>query len=339
LASGSSALAKGAAEIDEGARTLGKGITTLNDSVTANAFSPAPLKKGTKDLSDGSNKLVPGITSLAEGLDRLDKGIGSLSDGARVLAQGNRDLESGTLTLSAGLNLLYEKIPDTISLPIESPQAMALGVQIIEEKTDPQPNNGHGFASYFICINLWIGALLTTFILPFRTLPGSARRSSQTAKVSAKLVTPILIACLQGVSMVWGMSLFGVHFANPAAAFGAAVLMSCAFVFVIYALIAIAADAGRLLCLILTIVQAACAGGSFPLELAGPFYQVSHEIVPMRFGLDGIRFAISGALGSQFGANMLKLGLTIVICAVLMSIGRFKWIYSEGETIESIISI
>lgn len=360
LAAGAGRLRDGAGQLSaacaaarDGAKALAAGAATLNESVAANKLAPKELKSGTKQLAEGSGKLAAGSESLAEGAkslgagaselaanaDRLPEGLASLESGAGQLAEGGGALADGSRALSRGLDALYEKIPDEFSIPLGDPESMARSVAIEEEKTDAVPNNGNNFAPYFMSINLWIGALFTTFILPYRSLRRRRAGAGQAAKAIGKLLPPLAMVCCQAIIMVAAMAAFGVRFVHPLAAYGTAVLSSCAFLCLVFSLLLLLADAGRLLAVILTILQAASAGGSFPVEFAAPFYRVCNEFVPLRFTLDGLRYGVSGAYGPDFALNLAKLGIVILFAAILMAIGRRKWIIVEEGPLASLVSL
>jgi len=353
LNEGAGRLAAGSASARDGAAALAAGTATLAASVAANKLAPKELKTGSKQLAEGGSQVSEGVSSVADGAGalsagaaelssnaaKLPEGLTSLENGAGQLVQGNDALAAGSHSLADGLDTLYGKIPAEFSIPLGDPASMSRSVVVAEEKTDAIPNNGNNFAPYFMTINLWIGVLFTTFILPFRNLRRKRAATSQAAKSIGKLIPPIALVGCQALIMVTGMGAFGVRFLHPAAAFGTALLSSIVFLCLVFSLILIFADAGRLLAVILTILQAASAGGTFPVEFAAPFYRVCNAFVPMRFCLDGLRYAVSGAYPADFAANILKLGLVACFSAILMAIGRRKWLIVEEGPLASLVSL
>jgi putative membrane protein len=268
----------------------------------------------------------------------LPQALGEIDGGATTLEKGSRALPSGAHTLEAGISTLHGKMPESISIPLGDPKGIAQGVMLVEEKTEALSSNGSAFAPYFIGIDLWIGALLTTFLFPYRFISHSVSATSQTARIAAKLVPGLRIVSCQALVMIPGIQLLGVRFLHILPAVAICLLSSWSFLALIVAFMLLVADAGKLLALVLLIIQAASAGSTFPVEFSAPFYRVCHAILPISSTLDGLRFAISGSYDGMFSILVLKLCLTILFAVILMALGRRKWITVEDWNFASPVS-
>jgi putative membrane protein len=329
-ASGTQELAAASVNLKDGVETLIQGNIKIKNALSVLVAS-IPTEDKTGVLTTGSGQLVDGATTLSRGLDTLASGSTTLKSGASSLA-------TGAHTLASGVEALHDKIPESISVPLTDPRGMAEGVNLIEIKQSVLPNTGTGFAPYFISINLWIGTLLTTFFLPYRSICRSMSHTSQITRVAAKMTIPLLIVSFQALCLAIGMGLFGIRYLYPLSAFIIALVSSWCFLCLIVSFIFLAGDAGRLLALILLIFQAATAGGTFPIELSGHFYQVLNAILPISSTLQGLRYGISGAYGEQFYLCLLKLGMTIAFAAVIMFLGRRKWQVVDDDKFAAIAS-
>jgi putative membrane protein len=316
-ASGTQELSTSSISLKDGVETLVQGNIKIKQALDF-IVSSIPSKDKIGALSKGSSQLVDGTATLSNGLDTLSSGSSTLKSGANNLAAGAK-------TLSSGISTLNDKIPASISIPLADPHGMAEAVSLLEVKENALPNTGTGFAPYFMSINLWIGTLLTTFFLPYRSICRSTSHTTQAARMIAKMIIPLIIVSCQAITLVLGMGIFGIHYVQILPAFVIALISSWCFLSLIVSFIFLAGDAGRLLALILLIFQAATAGGTFPIELSGNIYQVLHTILPLSATITGLRFSISGAYSELFYSCLLKLGLTITFAAFIMFIGRRKW--------------
>ena len=71
-------------------------------------------------------------------------------------------------------------------------------------------------------------------------------------------------------------------------------------------------DGGRLLGIVLLVVQLAGSAGTYPIQLSPPIFQAIHPYLPMTWAIHLLRYAISGALAARVGRNVLWLGLVAV---------------------------
>ena len=189
-----------------------------------------------------------------------------------------------------------------------------------------------------MALSLWVGATLTTFIFPYQQLPQAGRGTSQLARMLRKAAVPAALVTVQALLVVWGVHLLGVNYLHPAEVIFTAVASSLTFLAIVLALIFLLGAAGRLLALILLVLQLAASGGSYPVELSPQFFQVIHKYVPVTQSVNAFRHAISGAFKAGypgFTAGLLALALLGVGLGWL---GRRRWEFVEGEVLQPLVS-
>ncbi|AIZ46261.1 hypothetical protein QR90_16235 [Deinococcus radiopugnans] len=337
LAQKSNEAAKGAAELSAGATSLQGGVNTLVDG---NLKIKDALGQITAQLpAQGDlNSLENGASTLAQKSGELRNGLNTLSRGATKLQTGATDLDAGAVKLRDGLDTLYSKIPaDTEGLGGD-PAGLSASVLPVTEKFAPVKNNGAGFAPYFMALSLWVGVTLTTFIFPYSQLPRSGRSTSQFARMLRKAAVPAALVCVQALLVVWGVHALGVEFLHPAQVIATALASSLTFLTLVLALIFLFGAAGRLIALVLLVLQLAASGGSYPVELSPPFFGAIHNFVPVTQSVNAFRHALSGAFQGSYVTFMLVLLGIAVLSVGAGLLGRRRWEVVADEDFKPLIT-
>ena len=344
LQSGSATLAEKTGEAAQGARTLSEGAGSLqggvNQLVEGNLKIKSALGQITEKLPAQSDldQLSGGATTLAEKSGELAKGLGDLRDGSRKLASGTADVDNGAVKLRDGLRELYTRLPKKTEELGGDPEGLSASVQPVTSKFAPVKNNGAAFAPYFMALSLWVGVTLSTFIFPYQQLARSAHGTSQLARVVRKGLQPALLVIVQALLVVWGVHLLGVEYLNPLQVTATAVTSSLVFLTVVMGLIFLFGAAGRLLALILLVLQLAASGGSYPVELSPAFFQHIHRWIPVTQSVNAFRHAISGAYQGQYLTFMLVL-LSIGVGGILLTLlGRRRWDFVRDRDFKPLIN-
>lgn len=186
----------------------------------------------------------------------------------------------------------------------------------------PVKNNGAGFAPYFMALSLWVGVTLTTFIFPYQQLPKSGRSTSQAARMLRKAAAPAVVVVLQALFVVLGVHLLGIAYLHPAQVVLTAVVTSLTFLILVLSLVFLFGPAGRLLALVLLVIQLGASGGSYPIELSPPFYRVVHAWVPVTQSVYAFKHAVSGAFEGRYPSFIIALLGLAFVSAVLGLLGR-----------------
>ncbi len=329
--------AAGAADLSAGAASLNSGVNTL---VAGNLRVKDALGQITAQLPapDDLNSLKSGASTLAQKSGELGSGLKALSNGAASLQSGANELDGGAARLRGGLDTLYRKIPASTEQLGGDPAGLSASVLPVTETFAPVRNNGAGFAPYFMALSLWVGATLTTFIFPYSQLPRSGRGTSQFARMLRKAAVPAGLVTVQALLVVWGVHALGVDFLHPAQVVATALASSLTFLALVLALIFCFGAAGRLIALVLLVVQLAASGGSYPVELSPPFFGAIHNFVPVTQSVNAFRHALSGAFQGSYPTFMLIL-LGIAVLSVLVGLlGRRRWELVADEDFRPLIS-
>lgn len=332
FAAGVNSLADGIGAADSGVSSLKTGASDLYDGLSSlNAQVPA-LASGVNRLADGGSALNSGIGSAAAGIGKLHDGSAALASGVRAMDSQLPALTDGVTQLADGSQELSEKLADGVSYLdgnlVNSSESMAdyvsAPVEMSNRPLNPVPDYGTGFAPYFIPLSLWVGAILMFFIISPKEDPRFRANSAQA--VIGKYLSYAFVGVLQAVmvgAVVLGLGLKPNH---TALYFLTIIVMSLCSIAIVQALISLLGDAGRLIAIVLLILQLTADAGTFPLELVPNFFRVLNPFMPFTYCVTALRQAISGSdivlVWQCLGVLAAFLGAFLVISIVFKKRGE-----------------
>jgi putative membrane protein len=361
---GAGQLQRGAAKVplfggrlSDGAGQLKDGIVQLGTGLTQAADGGRDLHEGLEKLDAGIQPLTGGIIELETNLQmmsgrlptaeqrsrvtngavelrthgaELTNGLAQLLDGSHRLAAGSKELEAGTSELAAGLDRLNAGFAE--QLGDADADGLAGSVRVNVETTAPVRNNGTAFSPYFSALALWLGGIMMTFVIYFRRIIEPMRAAPRWVQWLAKFTVPMGLGVLQATVVVTVLRLgFGIAFAHPWLAWLAAVLGSFTFVALIQLFVVVLGDAGRLLAVVLLILQLAAAGGIYPVELSGRFYMAIHPWLPLTALVRAFRATMFGAFDGAWTGAAVQLAVTGCVAAALaIRLARWKYVPRES---------
>ena len=298
LADGSAKLADGTGKVADGASTLNNGASQLADGTgelkngTGNLHNGAQqLADGEKEAVDGQNKLHEGATTLQDGSSQLADGTGKLNSSTGQIADGTEQLKDGTGQLSTGLQNGTRQIPNlNEEQQKDVASVMSSPVDLEHSSLANGRNYGEGMGPFFMCLALWIGGLM--LVQTLRPLNNRALASkAPTARIILGSWLPFgLIGIAQAVLMFAAVK-FGLGFqmAHPWLAFLFLCFVATIFTLFIHGVVVFFGSPGKLIALIIMILQLITAGGTMPYETLPHAMRWMHDFFPMGYAVTGMR--------------------------------------------------
>ncbi|OYD06300.1 YhgE/Pip domain-containing protein [Paludifilum halophilum] len=286
--------------LESGAQNLSNGLKKLHGQIQKVAGIPKQLSEALSKLEDGSGELKNGLFQILDGQ-------GSLAD---RLAQGVEDGESR----------LQDK--DSQADKISNP------VKVDDQSVHPVPNYATGFAPYFIALSLWVGAMILFTVIDLkRAKLGDERPLS--------FMTALLIGTLQALLLVTALRYgLGIRPELEGWFYLFAVVISFAFIAINHFLVSVLKDVGRFLSIVILMLQLTSSAGTYPVELLPDSFRELHPYLPMTYGIEGMRAAISTGDESVLLQNTGILLGCAVGAYVLLGVfhGLIKWINIRKTT-------
>jgi len=319
------------AAFEKQAETLAKRAPTLDDDLEKAVKDVNALNTGAHKVAGGAKDLHTGLGNARTGSADLDTGVGKLKTGAENLDGGLFRLGDGSAELAQGLNDGVDKIPDYDKKDRDArTDVMADPVKLASKSLHAAPNYGTGFAPYFIPLSLWVGAMVAYMIiqpLNRRALStgASAWRIALAGWLPVAAIGILQVGALMAV-LHWGL---GLEMARSAGTITFLALVTCCFASIVQWLNACFGAAGRILVLVVLMLQLTSAGGTYPVQTSPGFFGAIHPYLPMTYVVEGLRRLITGGpLGPVWLGCAVLGAFTVGALALTAFTARRKQVWS-----------
>ncbi|WP_025134087.1 YhgE/Pip domain-containing protein [Leucobacter sp. PH1c] len=323
ISSGAGTLAEKSAVARDGGGQLAAGLGTLADGTQTAATGSSELAAGVAQAADGANRLADGAGQLAAGATQLNDGAQEASSKSGELATGAKRVTEGSGTFADALAEGAAEAPEfSDGQTVKIAETMAKPVALDESTENAVQGFGEGFAPFFIALASFVGALITWLIL--RPLPRRplASNVSGLRSVLAGFWPAALIGLGQVVIMmlvlVYGIGMQPAHWVGMAAFM---LLVTLAFLALQQMFIAVLGTAaGRVVSLVLLMLQLSSSGGTYPVETTPKFFQILHPFMPASYVVDGLRQLIGGGIDGRFWAALAVMAAVFVVSLAISAI-------------------
>lgn len=295
---GAADLSDGAQKIEDNTKTLSEGAAALAGGTQKLADGSSTLATGANDLAEGEKTALDGQKNLAGGAEKLDSGAGELADGATALNDGAGkaqtgagDLSSGAGQLSSGLADGEKKIPSlNEDQRKDTASTMSNPVNLDRTSLASGSNYGEGMGPFFMVLALWIGALMLVQTMRPENLRALAS-NAPSSRINLGSWGPFaLVGVLQTLLLFavvkWAL---GFDMAHPWLVFFFLGFVSLVYTAIIYGLVSLLGAPGKLVALVILIIQLVTAGGMMPYETLPHSIRWLHHVLPMGWALGGVR--------------------------------------------------
>ena len=315
---GQARLLQGAVRLEEGVGALADGSQRAGQAVSA-LTGRLPEDARVDSLGEGARELVRGHDTLLAGLQQFGGGTQSLQTGLVRLGDGAGRLETG-------LELVRRALPQEVDRPEGSAQGLAQSVEPVVEVVAPVPNQGSALTPNFVPLALWVGAVMVAFIVHLRRIPQPLAHHPRLALAAGKLALPLSLVLMQALVMLvmlaWllrvplpQMGLFSLLLATT----------SVAFLALVWALVRLLGDIGKVVAVLLLIVQVSAAGALLPIQLSDEAFQAVHPYLPLTWVVQAFRASLFGAFdGGFWPAYAIVAGIAAVGLAIGAGLGRWR---------------
>ena len=275
------------------------------------------------------NQLTSGASQLNTGLTSLNNRVPTLTSGVNQLKSGTSQLTSGSSTLQNGLQNGANKIKET-PLSDKTAKQIASPVKTTQHKYTSVKNYGHGLASFFLSVALFVGCLMFNYGYPVRKR--SQKEGGWFSWFISKAVVGALLATVMAVVLGLAMQAVGLHVQNPGRYYGSMILYTNALM-ALSMFLAIAFDnPGRYITMIILILSLGAAGGTFPIATSSHFYQVANKYVPTAREIPVLRSAITGGISEETVANSYRyLTIMLIVCLGLEMATMYILMKRKGD--------
>jgi putative membrane protein len=300
LQDGLQALAQNAGALKAGTQEFQSNIAPLNNALGQIQGGLDQLSTGVKQVQSAQAQLQNGAEQVQNGLVQSQAGSHQLATGMDQLQSGANQLAQGASKLADGQNTFASKVSDSVTTgklgtPALTAERMSHPIDAIQRALYPVDKYGPGLAPYFVPLSLWVGALMVFFLVPIRE--------------GRWKLTPVphQTVMLGKFALLWGIGVAQAVIASSVLLYGLGlavtsvplfylfnILLSVTYITVIGMFISILGTGrGRVVGIVLLLLQLTSSGGTFPTELIPSFFQTLHPLLPMSYGVSGLRNIIA----------------------------------------------
>ncbi|WP_058301049.1 YhgE/Pip domain-containing protein [Gorillibacterium timonense] len=304
-------------QLNAGAKQIGAGLEQLDAKSSA-------LLQGSESLKDGLAVMFSNLPALADGAAKLFDGTEQFQSGSNALVQGSQDLTEGINKLNSGSSELASELGEgagrlqQVNTNKANAEMIANPLNPVHTEYSKVPNYGHALAPYVLILGLFVGAIAFNLVFPL-TSPAGSRASGLSwwfSKFSVGVLQATFSALVMNVIMLYGMGLQVDHLASFVLL---SVLASITFMFLVMLLNVAFGNFGRLLSMLLLVVQLGASGGMMPMELSNSLFNALHRWLPMTYAVEGTREAMSSSMAaSQYSNSVLMLIVFMVLFNLLL---------------------
>ncbi|WP_099304441.1 YhgE/Pip domain-containing protein [Bacillus sp. Marseille-P3800] len=276
-----------------------------------------------EDLPTIENELSSVIDVIETNLPQFEETLAEL---AQFSNEQLPDLEESVGTAADRIREFDENhdLNDMISLlrnDIEEESAFFREpVQLVENQLYPIPNYGSANAPFYTALSLWVGSLLLVNLLKTDVHPKDMREDYRYHHIYlGRLVLFLLVSLLQGIIVsVGNLFLLGTYAAHPVYFILFTILTGFVFMTIVYTLASVFGNIGKALAIVLMVLQLSGAGGTFPIQVAPPFFQAINPFLPFTYAINLLREAVAGMVWPTVWS---MIGLLILIFVLALAFG------------------
>ena len=187
---------------------------------------------------------------------------------------------------------------------------LANPVEIVTNRLFSMGNYGTGMTPFYTVLSLWVGLLLLSSILTVE----AHGDYSVTAQYFGKLLLFLSISIVQALIVSLGdLYVLKIYCANPLLFVLGSIFTSVIFTFIVYSLCSVFGNVGKVLGIVLLVIQIGGSGGTFPIQLTPKFFQVINPFLPFTYAISFAREAIGGVVQSVLTKDIIVLSIYAVI--------------------------
>ncbi|MCG5103879.1 YhgE/Pip domain-containing protein [Oceanobacillus alkalisoli] len=254
-------------------------------------------------------KIDAGIDTGKKELDKIHTAFPEAKDKILDLAKKTRELESKG-DIAELINFLRND-------PNAESEFFADPIVLEEHELFPIPNYGSAMAPFFTALALWVGGLILVSSL-IVDIPNKHKYKSYEAYFG-RFLTFWSIGIVQALVVTCGnMFLLKTYVLHKLLFVIFAILISTAFIVIIYTLVSVFGNTGKVIAIILLVMQLGASGGTFPIQTTPNFFQKIHQFMPFTHGLGLLREATGGIVWS---VTLMHIAWLVGYIAVFLFIG------------------
>lgn len=290
-------------------------VPSLNN-VIDQAYSTATnvlqvLKEAETKLPDVASLLNTAYEGADKGIDAIEYINSKLPEAENKVREVTAKL--GDINESQSLQEVLTLLQEAVT---ERQNFMSSPVDLVEETVFPMHNYGTAMTPFYSVLAQWVGMTLLISMLSVH----AKGKYHPIEEYFGKFLLFVTLAVIQGLIIALGdLYLLKIYCVNPTLFILGLLFSSVTFAFIVYSLVSVFGNVGKVISIILLVLQVAGSGGTFPIQLTPRFFQIINPFLPFTYAISFARESIGGVVESVLMKDIIIMLIYIVV-AVLVSI-------------------
>lgn len=309
LLDGASQLQAGWSQYAAGVQQADQGAGLLNVSAPVLNAGASQLAAGLSQLGGQVPALIAGVNQLAAGTSQLNANSGKIASGIAQLNAGAGQLYSGLTDGAQQINRVHGQG--------QNAQMFGTPTKLSHTSYSHVPNYGHALAPFIMGTGLFIGVLIFTLEFPSNEI--LSRKYNKRQLLAHEFAKAVIVSALMATVQNLVLMLMGLHVQNVGQLFAITIVYTIAQMAIMQFFTMALGRLGTIMGLLLFVAQLGGAGGMFPMEVTNRFFNLIHPFLPMTYGVNGLRQAITGGFGYNYlQTNVWILGAYALVFYILL---------------------
>lgn len=273
----------------------------------------------TRNIVDKAEAELPDISSLVTRINEiLVKGNNSIIKVEEVLPTVEEKVTDITNKIDEAIN--SKELADILNLVINQVSNrvdfLTSPVEVIEETLYPMGNYGSQMTPFYSTLACWVGLTFLVSILSVET-EGDYKPMEV---YLGKMLTFTSISIVQSMIIALGdIYYLKIYCLNKGLFFVGMLVIAIVFSIIVYSLVSVFGNVGKVVAIVLMIFQVAASGGTFPVQLTSNFFIAINPYLPFTYAISFLRESIGGVVESVLYKDIRFLVICSII-AILVSI-------------------
>lgn len=287
---------------------LSKGDDVINKVSSLISQAQAKLPEVNGKISDAEVKVQVVHTKLLQ----LQKEMPTIKEKISKLTEEIKKSESD-VDLNSIFNLLQVDYK-------EQAEFFANPVQLQENKMYPIANYGSAMTPFYTVLSIWVGSLLMSSLLTTK-VEDEENKYKPYEKYLGRWILFLIIALFQAMIVTTGdIHVLGAQAVSPYRFVLYGMLIAILFSTIIYTLVSVLGNIGKVVAIVLLVLQIGSSGGTFPIQMTSSFFQTLYPKMPFTYSISLLREAVGGAYmpAVQRDLKFLIIGIIIALAVGLI---------------------
>lgn len=293
-------------DVDRLASEMNQSLDDIIHFVSGNLLNSykVVINDATQSLQDISGVLKDvddKLPTVRKAIDKTKEGIAKGHDKVDVANEHFPEAKETVQRIADKIRELEEKgdLNQLINVlttdPVAVSEFLAEPIVLNEHELFPIPNYGSAMNPFYTTLALWVGGLL--LISSLKVDVAQKREFKSYEVYGGRLIIFLGIGVLQSLIVTLGNIVYiNAYIVNKFAYVMFGVLISVVFMSIIYTLVSVFGNTGKVMAIILLVMQLGGSGGTFPIQMAPPFFQKIYSFIPFTHAINLLREAIGGII-------------------------------------------